>query len=300
MLTRSIYFKECCSDTFLLVESCYFNANIFDSTDDGGNIYYNGFGGCVQNKVCSSNCTSNGGGIHSYMNVNRLYSDKNWLIFCSFSQLKTSQHGSSPFRNWCVYQEVNKVNITYCIVYEAACFSAIKPGKKANITNTNCQNNTSFGRGGIMLESGGEFEISRSNIIKQNTASGKGVIYVFGSALINFCVIKENIAQDNILLYASTGQGFRVYNSYINNPLSTRNAGGMPVFINASSNEDEIRLELFSTANCKINTHHRVVLEYNNYNSFAEVFCETFVNNYLSGLVYIPTIISCMVLFLPS
>lgn len=297
---RAIYYYNASSEqTTLLVERAFFKNN--KNSSNGANIYFYYTGQCVQSKCCCTNCSSGSNGIHSYVQVTNNQNYKNFIHQSSFTNLVSSV--SSVFYVLCGLAQVNQTNITNCKDSHNSCFYYNSVMNNSMISSSNFKNNTSTSNQGITIHTANNpyvAKILQCNIIEQHCGVGNGIICVYCYTRIESCVIKDNIADDNYLFYIRNGNGIYVTNSYVNNLDAPYFTGGVPTITNSLTNENELNLPLYTTANCKgtyIQKDDFSNLKFADYTKFAAKFCESFNMKYNNNLLCMSASDSFFILF---
>lgn len=221
MKQRSIYHYTLHNDLpIVLIEDAIFTLTSYESDEKGGNIYIETALHCVQNRVCCYNCSLNNEGKHSCIYAGNAAEFKNYIIQCSFSEL--SGGGTGAFVHAYGEFQINQTNITNCKNNVCSCFVIAGLSTNSTVIDSEFNNNTATSSTGLDLNYANSFthKVSRCNIISQTCGSGKGVIMVWGYAIIDSCVIKDNYTPDQILFFVYGKRGFLITNCYIDKKIS--------------------------------------------------------------------------------
>lgn len=197
------------------------------------------------------------------------------------------------FRQFYGLIQIHNINITNCKDDSNCVCRIMEPNNYVSVNNSSFKNNTADDWGLTCKPSNYKITIFQCNIIEQNCRGG--VIEASPETLIDTCVIKDNNASDNIIFnFQRTAV---IKNSYVNNPEAQSISGVRPTTVSPLLNDDEIGLELYSTAQCKAGKPPKMnVLKFLDYEQFAEKFCETFINRNGQGLPSSPILNSYFIL----
>lgn len=251
MKNRSIYFKGASNDfSILFVERALFSKTDYSSSDNGGNMYVNINGVCVQKDVCALDCLANVPNKHCYIVLTKNESSKNLIHQCAFSMMCSLSQTTLGFFSG--QHQLNQTNITKSESSEYSCFSISNIFNISTFELCNFRNNTATeGRAlsfSYSIENG--YTLKHSNIIELNCGLSYGVIFVNGELNIDSCFIADNIHLKNNMFYVF-GQGITIRNSYIYNPNASSYYGLKPNTIEPVTNRNDLIFEFKATPFCR-------------------------------------------------
>lgn len=259
---RSIFYDSINGEkTLFLIERTLFDKNSL-AAGNGGNIYFQSTGQCVQNKICCTNCSATCFGAHSHVYVSSDEKSKNFVHHVSFSNIKGSDRNQGVLFHAQGLTQIHHVNLSKCIQVHNSMLLISHVNNNISISVSNFRNDTSTQDQGLTCSHSFPNPVTifmnRCNIIEQICGKGFGIVRFTEGAFIDSCVFKDNIAADKTFFYFD--KTVYISNSYINNPEAQSNRNSPLVILNSTSNSNEIKLDLFSTADCEVSKIPKLII----------------------------------------
>ncbi|EAY14065.1 hypothetical protein TVAG_478900 [Trichomonas vaginalis G3] len=197
------------SNIKILIESSLFHSNHIGYSETSN--YYDGCGGnlfiyskvdFVQNKTCSSNCSSSNFGQHCYIWIDAETDPfKNYNYLSSYSDLGQTGVGFSPICHNRGEVIIHNTNLSNCRTNQYCGILIELPRFPGNISQSSFTNNSATSKNCIYFTGYESFSYIKTNFLN-NSVSDQLFYTVNHDLTIKECIIKNNSAKNTFSSYS--------------------------------------------------------------------------------------------------